>query len=141
MPEGGRQQHQWLRVVHHQEAMWWKLQVQNGKPRFGGLNLLYGESRGAREPRTIPTKDLAHEVVFWGGWCANCRNLRQRQNTHNPKFCTRDVDRQFCGGGAWISRSESPNWNYLGWPWGYSFPVSRANPCYMGENETHPKAH
>ena len=23
-----------------------------------------------------------------------------------PQFCTRDVDRRFCGGGAWISRSD-----------------------------------
>ena len=42
-----------------------------------------------------------------GGWCANCQNLRKRQNTHHPQFCTRDVDRRFCGGGAWISRSDS----------------------------------
>ena len=26
---------------------------------------------------------------------------------HHPQFCTRDVDRQFCGGGAWISRSDN----------------------------------
>ena len=32
------------------------------------------ESVGEREPRTIPTKDLPHPVVFFGGWCANCRN-------------------------------------------------------------------
>ena len=30
----------------------------------------------------------------------------KRQNTHHPQFCTRDVDRRFCGGGAWISRSD-----------------------------------
>ena len=64
---------------------------------------------GEREPRTIPTKDLPHRVVLFGGWCANCRNLRKRQNTHHPQFCTRDVDRPFCGGGAWISRSEIHN--------------------------------
>ena len=61
---------------------------------------------GDRQPRTIPTKDPPHEVVFWGGWCANCRNLRKRQNTHHIQFCTRDVDRQVYGGGAWISRSD-----------------------------------
>ena len=26
-------------------------------------------------------------------------------NTHHPQFCTRDVDRQFCGGGACTSQS------------------------------------
>ena len=60
---------------------------------------------GDREPCTIPTKDLSHRVVCLGGWCANCRKLRKRQNTHDPQFCTRDVDRRFCGG-AWISRSD-----------------------------------
>ena len=42
---------------------------------------------GDREPRSIPTKDLPHPVVFWGGWCANCRSLRERQNAHHtPNF-------------------------------------------------------
>ena len=36
--------------------------------------------------RTIPTKDLPHRVVVFGGWCANCRNLRKRQNMHHPQF-------------------------------------------------------
>ena len=58
-----------------------------------------------RQPRTIATKDLPHQVVFLGGWCANCRNLRERQNTHHPQFCTRDVDRRFCRGGAWNIQS------------------------------------
>ena len=43
---------------------------------------------GDRQPRTIPTKDLLHQVVFLGGWCANFPNLRKRQNTHHPQFCT-----------------------------------------------------
>ena len=30
-----------------------------------------GENIGDRQPRTIPTKDLPHQVVFWGEWCAN----------------------------------------------------------------------
>ena len=48
---------------------------------------------GDRELRTIPTKDLPHGVVFWGGgWCANCQNPRKRINTHHPQFCARDVD-------------------------------------------------
>ena len=34
---------------------------------------------------------------------------QKRQNTHNPQFCTRDVDRLFCGGGVWTSRSYSNN--------------------------------
>ena len=59
-----------------------------------------GAPVGDREPRTIPTKDLPHRVVFLGGWCANCRNLRKRQNTHHPQFRTRNVDRRFCGGDA-----------------------------------------
>ena len=58
---------------------------------------------GDRQPHTIPTKDLLHQ-----GWCANFSNLRKRQNTHHPQFCTRDVDRQFCGGGAWISGADLP---------------------------------
>ena len=31
---------------------------------------------GDRQPRTIPTEDLPRQMVFFGGWCANCRNLR-----------------------------------------------------------------
>ena len=34
--------------------------------------------------------------------CANCRLRRKGRHTHYPQFCTRDVDRQFGGGGAWI---------------------------------------
>ena len=41
---------------------------------------------GDRQPRTIPTKDLLHQVVFLGGWRANFRNLRKRQNKHHPQF-------------------------------------------------------
>ena len=70
---------------------------------------------GGRQPRTIPTKDLPHQVVFLGGWCANCRNPRKRQNTHHPQFCTRDVDRRFCGGGAWISQSDETLTRHLLW--------------------------
>ena len=33
--------------------------------------------------------------------------LRERQNTHHPHFRTRDVGRRFCGGGAWLSRSDT----------------------------------
>ena len=29
---------------------------------------------------------------------------KNKENTHHHEFCTRDVDRRFCGGGAWISR-------------------------------------
>ena len=35
-------------------------------------------SVGDRQPRTIPAKDLPHQVVFLGGWCANCRALREK---------------------------------------------------------------
>ena len=77
------------------------------------INANRGDSRelirseiGDRQPRTTPTKDLLHRVVFLGGWCASCRKLRKRQNTYHPQFCTRDVDCRFCGGGAWISRSD-----------------------------------
>ena len=31
---------------------------------------------------------------------------KRKQNTHHPQFCVRNVDRRFCGGGAWISRSD-----------------------------------
>ena len=84
-------------------------------PPFGILwfnfweQVLSLKKMGDREPSTILTKDLPHWVVFFlggGVWCANCQNLRKRQNTHHPQFCTRDVDRRFWGGGAWISRSE-----------------------------------
>ena len=37
---------------------------------------------GDRKPRTIPTRNH-HQVVFWGGWCANCGNLRRRQHTRH----------------------------------------------------------
>ena len=41
---------------------------------------------GGCQPRTIPRNDLLHQVVFWGGWCANCRNLRKRQIRTTPSF-------------------------------------------------------
>ena len=56
--------------------------------------------------KKAPTVSPKASPVFWGEWCANCRNLRKRQTTHHPQFCTHDVDRRFCGGGAWISWSE-----------------------------------
>ena len=37
---------------------------------------------GDHQLRTISTKDLPHQVVFSWGWCANCRNLRERRNAH-----------------------------------------------------------
>ena len=40
-------------------------------------------------------------LIFFNLWA-----LWEMQNTHRPRFCTRDVDRRFCGGGAWISRSD-----------------------------------
>ena len=54
---------------------------------------------GASELRTIPAKRPSSPGgILGGGWCANCRNPRRRQNTHHPQFCTRDVDCPFCGG-------------------------------------------
>ena len=51
-------------------------------------------SVSSREPRTThypPQKTFLIGWYFWRGWCANCRNLRRRQNTHHPQFCTHDV--------------------------------------------------
>ena len=61
-----------------------------------------------RGPRTThhPHKRPSSSSGIFRGWCVNCRNLRKRQNMHHPQFCTRDVDRRFCGGGAWMSRSD-----------------------------------
>ena len=47
-----------------------------------GCALDWAASLGDRQPRTIPTKDPPHQVIFIGGWCANCRNLRK------GKICT-----------------------------------------------------
>ena len=44
-----------------------------------------------------PQKTFFIRWYFWGGVGGNCRNLRKRQHTHHPQFCTRDVDRQFLG--------------------------------------------
>ena len=42
---------------------------------------------GDRQPRTIPTKDLLHQVFFVGGWCANCRNPKEKaKNRTTPNF-------------------------------------------------------
>ena len=69
---------------------------------FGEIFLIRGP------PNTHhPHKRPSLPSGIFGGWCANCRNLRKRQNTHHPQFCTRDVGRRFGGGGAWISRSDS----------------------------------
>ena len=68
---------------------------------------------GDRKPRTIPTKDLPHQVVFLGGggWCVRIVGTQETGKIRTtPRFCTRDVDCRFCGGGAWISRSEK---NYV----------------------------
>ena len=60
-------------------------------------------------------KNLSRCSFFGGGGQPNhapspqkifLMNLRERQKTHHPQFCTGDVDRRFCGGGAWISRSD-----------------------------------
>ena len=44
--------------------------------------------QGESEERTactfIPTKDLPHRVVFLGGWCANCQNLRMKVSGSTP---------------------------------------------------------
>ena len=46
-------------------------------------------------------------------------NKEKRQNTHHPQFCTRDVDRRFCGGGEWFRSLKMPlllssiNWNNI----------------------------
>ena len=81
-------------------------------------NALVGANRPRKRKRTNqvnrgpPTTHHPHKgpssssgSLGWGRWCANCRNLRKRPNTYHPQFCTRDVDRRFCGGGAWSSRS------------------------------------
>ena len=45
--------------------------------------------------------------IFLGGVvCELSEPETKAKSTHHPQFCTRDVDRRFCGGGAWISRSE-----------------------------------
>ena len=73
-----------------------------------------------RGPRTThhPHKRPSSSGGIWGGggWCANCRNPRERQNTHHPQFCTRNVDCPFCGGGAWISRSDLWRETSRTWP-------------------------
>ena len=73
-----------------------------------------------------PQKTFLFRWYFWGGWCANCRNLRTRPNTHHPQFCTRDVDRRFRGSGAWISRSEirgGDSWVLFEEFWGLGWEV------------------
>ena len=77
---------------------------------------------------------------FGGGWCANCRNLRERQNTHHPQFCTHDVDHRFCGGGEWISRSDTlglmemvgdgPNTTTTNFEWMQLFAYNWKLPAY-----------
>ena len=62
--------------------------------------------RGPPTTHHPPQKTFLIKWSFWGGWCANCRNLRERQNTHHPQFCTRDVDLRFCGGVVWTSWSD-----------------------------------
>ena len=62
--------------------------------------------RGPRTTHHPHKRPSSSGDIFVGWWCTNCRNLRKRQNMHHPQFCTRDVDCQFCGGGAWISLPE-----------------------------------
>ena len=59
---------------------------------------------GDRQPRTIPTKDLPHQVAFWQGVARLvCEVLEPKKK---GKVRTRDVDCRFCGGGARIARSD-----------------------------------
>ena len=66
------------------------------------LNFYYRGPPTTHHPHKRPSSSGG----IFGGWCTNCRNLRRRQNSHHPQFCARDVDRRFCGGDAWISRSD-----------------------------------
>ena len=58
-----------------------------------------GLGRGPRTTHHPHKRPSSSGGIFGGGggWCANCRNLRKRQNSHHPQFCTRDVDCQLCG--------------------------------------------
>ena len=42
-----------------------------------------------------PHKRPSSSGGILGGWCANFRNLRERQHMHHPQFCTRDIDLDF----------------------------------------------
>ena len=61
-----------------------------------------------RGPRTTHHRHIrpSSSGGIFGGVVCELRNLRKRQTTHHPQFCTRDIDRRFCGGGAWNSRPE-----------------------------------
>ena len=61
---------------------------------------------GDRQPRTIPTKDLLHQVVLWGGVVCGFSEPKKKAKYAPPPVLHCDVDRQFCGGGAWISGSD-----------------------------------
>ena len=67
----------------------------------GNFNFVPGISRqiADRQPRTIPTKDL------FGGVVCELLEPKRTATYAPPLFRTRDVDRRFCGGGAWTSRS------------------------------------
>ena len=71
--------------------------IENGFRGLSAPGVEKIKKKSKKSTRGPPTTHHPHK---------NCRNLRQRQNTHHPQFCTRGVDRRFCGGGAWISRPE-----------------------------------
>ena len=53
-----------------------------------------------------PHKRPSSSGGIFGGVVCELSEPKKRQNTHHPRFCTHDVDRRFCGGGVWISRSD-----------------------------------
>ena len=77
---------------------------------FRGLGVR-GATSGSQHYRGPPTTHHPHKRpsssggIFWGVVC-ELSEPKKKQNTHHPQFRTRDVDRRFCGGGAWISRSD-----------------------------------
>ena len=82
-----RVRHRQAEGIPQRKRRWVGSQNVFGGGSYGMLDQQKGSTPiGDCEPRTIPTKGLPHWVVFLGGggWCANCRNLRERQKYAPP---------------------------------------------------------
>ena len=120
-----------------------KIRVRNSGAGNGCANFMDAWKNAfflQEKPMSIKFLVLGGGGVFWvffGGGGGESRFYfygradfsEKRQNTHHPQVCTRDVGRQFCGGGAWISRSDSQA-NKVLVSKGYAEPNEHPNnPC------------
>ena len=76
---------------------------------FGLWNMVvpYANNRGPPTTHHPHKRHSSSGGIFGGVVCELSEAKKKTKYAPPPKFCTRDVDCRFCGGGAWISGSET----------------------------------